>query len=227
MNIDIKMGPGSALAQVTLQPNEELTAEGGSMVTMSGGMKIETTTHKKGKGSIVQGLKRALGGENFFMNHYTAPSEGGEVLLSTTLPGDMLVHEINNEKLIVQAGSYVASSKGIDIDFGWQGFKSALFSGEKAFWLNISGNGTVVINSFGAIFPIEIDGEYIVDTGHIVAFTEGLNFKISKAGKSVLSTFLGGEGLVCKFSGKGTVWCQSHNNDSFGRKLGSMLKPRS
>lgn len=225
MNVDIKMGPGSALAQVTLEPNEVLTAEGGAMVTMSGDMSIETTTHKKGKGGILKGLKRMLSGENFFMNHFTASANGGEVLLSCTLPGDMMVHELNNEKIIVQAGSYVASSHDINIDFGWQGFKS-FFSGESAFWLNISGTGKVVINSFGAIYPIEVDGEYIVDTGHIVAFTEGLDFKISKPGKSLVSAFLGGEGLVCKFQGKGTVWCQSHNNGSFGQALGPMLRAR-
>lgn len=227
MNVDIKMGPGSALAQVTLEPNEQLTAEGGSMVTMSGDMSIETSTHKKGKGGggLLKGLTRMLSGESFFMNHYTASDKGGEVLLSCTLPGDMMVHELNGEKIVVQAGSYVASSKDIDIDFGWQGFKSFL-SGESAFWLNISGTGKVIINTFGAIYPIEVDGEYIVDTGHIVAFTEGLEFKISKPGKSLVSAFLGGEGLVCKFSGKGTVWCQSHNNQSFGQTLGPMLRER-
>ncbi|MEM8932004.1 MAG: AIM24 family protein, partial [Acidobacteriota bacterium] len=81
-------------------------------------------------------------------------------------------------------------------------------------------------NTYGAILPIEVDGEYIVDTGHIVAFDETLNFTLSKAGKSWLSSILGGEGLVCKFNGRGTVWCQSHHPGSFGRALGPMLKPR-
>ncbi|MBO72176.1 MAG: TIGR00266 family protein, partial [Flavobacteriales bacterium] len=40
------------------------------------------------------------------------------------------------------------------------------------------------------------------------------------------SSFLGGEGLVCKFNGKGTVWCQSHNDTSFGKTVGPKLKPR-
>ncbi|MCI5144481.1 MAG: AIM24 family protein, partial [Candidatus Electrothrix sp. AR3] len=88
------------------------------------------------------------------------------------------------------------------------------------------GSGKVVINSFGEIYPIEVDGEYIVDTGHIVAFNETLNFDITKAGKSWISSFLGGEGLVCKFKGKGTVWCQSHNATGFGQTLGPMLRSR-
>ena len=137
----------------------------------------------------------------------------------------MKVHQLNGEGLIVQGGSYVASSPDIEVDFSWQGFKS-LFSKEGLFWLNLNGKGTVIFNSFGSIYPIDIDGEYIVDTGHIVAFEESLNFTLSKAGKSWFSSFLGGEGLVCKFKGTGRVWAQSHNPSSFGKTVGPKLKPR-
>ena len=86
--------------------------------------------------------------------------------------------------------------------------------------------GKVILNSFGAIYPVEVEGETIVDTGHIVAFGETLDFKITKAGKSWISSILGGEGLVCRFHGQGTVWCQSHNPSSFGQTLGPNLRPR-
>ncbi|MBI34830.1 MAG: TIGR00266 family protein [Flavobacteriales bacterium] len=225
MQIDIQMGPGSSAAKVSLEPGEILTAEGGAMIAMSGDMSMTTTTHKKKSGGIMKALKRVISGESFFMNHYEPGPNGGDVFLSTALPGDMKVMDLNGQGLIVQGGSYVASSHDINVDFSWQGFKSA-FSGEGLFWLNINGIGKVVVNSFGAIYPIEVNGEYIVDTGHIVAFDETLNFKISKAGKSLVSSFLGGEGLVCKFNGKGTVWCQSHNDTSFGKTVGPKLKPR-
>lgn len=225
MQVEIQMGPGSSAAKVSLQPGETLTAEGGAMIAMSGDMTMTTTTHKKKSGGVLKAIKRVVSGESFFMNHYESGVNGGDVFLSTALPGDMKLMELNGEGLIVQGGSYVASSHDINVDFSWQGFKSA-FSGEGLFWLNINGTGKVIVNSFGAIYPIEIDGEYIVDTGHIVAFEETLNFKISKAGKSLVSSFLGGEGLVCKFKGKGTVWCQSHNDSSFGQIIGPKLKPR-
>ncbi len=84
----------------------------------------------------------------------------------------------------------------------------------------------MIVNSFGAIYPVKVNGEYIVDTGHIVAFEESLNFSLTKAGKSWMNSFLGGEGLVCKFRGNGTIWLQSHNTSSFGAILGPKLKPR-
>jgi uncharacterized protein (TIGR00266 family) len=137
----------------------------------------------------------------------------------------MMRYDLQGENLIVQAGSFVACSPDVRIDLGWQGFKN-LVSGESLFWLHLNGTGTVVLSSFGAIYPIEVDGEHIVDTGHIVAFNETLNFTLTKAGKSWISSILGGEGLVCKFKGRGTVWCQSHNPPGFGGVLGPMLKPR-
>ncbi|MBN2744254.1 MAG: TIGR00266 family protein [Marinilabiliaceae bacterium] len=225
MNIDIILRPGSTMAKVSLTPGEHLTAEGGSMVAMSPGVNVTTTTYKRDQGNIFGAIKRVFSGESFFMNHYTAPSQGGEVWVAPTLMGDMFVQELQGQKLIVQSGSYVASSEGVNVDFNWQGFKS-LLSGESMFWLSVSGQGKVLINSYGVIYPVKVDGEYIVDTGHIVAFDETLNFSITKAGKSWMSSFLGGEGLVCKFKGKGTVWCQSHNPKSFGYSIGPKLKPR-
>jgi len=225
LDVNLRMQPGSSAAEIKLNPGQDFTAEGGAMIAMSPDVSMTTTTHKKGSGSIMKGIKRMLGGENFFLNHYTAGKQGGTVWLGAVHAGDMLVKELNGEGLIVQGGSYVASSPGIEIDMNWQGFKS-LISKEGLFWLEIKGKGTVIVNSFGAIYPIAVDGEYIVDTGHIVAFEESLNFSLTKAGKSWINSFLGGEGFVCKFRGKGTVWVQSHNSSSFGYSIGPKLKPR-
>lgn len=225
LRVSIQMRPGSAVANVLLNPGESFTAEAGAMIAMSNDMEMSTTTHKKESGSIIRGLKRMISGESFFLNHFKAGSNGGNVYLGTSLIGDMFVHELHGESIILQGGSYVASSTTLDIDLSFQGFKN-LISKEGLFWLKIKGNGTTILNSFGAVYEIDVDGSHIVDTGHIVAFEETLNFTLSKAGKSWISSILGGEGLVCKFNGKGKVWVQSHNTTSFGSTLGIKLKPR-
>jgi uncharacterized protein (TIGR00266 family) len=125
----------------------------------------------------------------------------------------------------VQSTSYLGSASGVDIDLGFQGFKS-IFSGESIFWLDISGYGAVILSSFGAIYEVPVNGEYIVDTGHIVAFEKSLTFEITKAGSSWIGAFLGGEGLVCRFKGQGRLFCQTHNPGAFGREVGSQLPPR-
>jgi uncharacterized protein (TIGR00266 family) len=225
MDVKIMHGPGNAAANINLKPGEHCTAEAGAMIAMSGDMGIETSTHKKGKGGVLKAMKRMLAGESFFLNHFTAGANGGHVWLAATLPGDMMEYQLQGERLVVQSGSFVVCESAVSIDMGWQGFKSFL-SGESIFWLNLSGNGTVVLSSFGAIYAVDVDGEYIVDTGHIVAFNETLNFTISKAGKSWLSSILGGEGFVCRFKGRGKVWCQSHNALGFGKTIGPMLRAR-
>ncbi len=225
LQVTIKMRPGSAAAEIKLLPGQEFTAEGGAMIAMSPSVNMSTSTRNKNSGGgLMKGLKRMFSGESFFLNHYSASNQEGTVWLGATHAGDMFVKELNGEGLIVQGGSYVASSPGLEINSNWQGFKS-LLSKESLFWLNVKGKGTVIVNSFGAIYPVQVNGEYIVDTGHIVAFEESLNFSLTKAAKSWVNSILGGEGLVCKFKGQGTVWIQSHNTGSFGSVLGPKLKP--
>ena len=102
----------------------------------------------------------------------------------------MMVYNLDNESLIVQGGSFMACEKDVEIDLGWQGFKSIL-SGESVFWLNMNGRRQVLLNSFGAIYPVEVDGEYIVDSGHIVAFNETLDIQDYQGGQE-LDPFVSG-----------------------------------
>ena len=92
--------------------------------------------------------------------------------------------------------------------------------------MKCSGVGDVLVNAFGAIYEVNVNGSYTVDTGHIVAYEDTLSFKPGKAGKSFIGSMLGGEGLVCKFSGAGKIWCQTHNPPSFGSAIGPKLKKR-
>ena len=225
LDVHFKMNPGATAAEIKLKPGQKLTAEGGSMIAMSPHIRMTTSTQTKKSGGILKGLKRLISGESFFLNHYYGGLKGGTVWLSTVLAGDMMAKELNGDSLIIQGGSFVACTENIDIDLTWQGFKN-LVSKESMFWIKAKGKGTIIFNSFGAIYPVKINGEHIVDTGHIVAFEESLNFSLSKAGKSWISSILGGEGLVCRFKGQGTVWVQSHNTGSFGSSIGPRLKPR-
>ncbi len=208
-----------------MSQGEVLTAESGAFMAMRGNVQFETTTRQKKGGSLLGGLKRLISGESFFINKFTAQSEA-QVFLGSALPGDMFVRELQGEKLVIQGGSFVACEKDINIDMEWQGLKS-IFSGESLFWVKAQGRGKVLLNSFGFIYPVEVNGEYIVDTGHIVAFEETLNFSISKASDSWVSSFLSGEGFICRFSGRGTVWCQSHSPRGFGYSLRPMLREKS
>ncbi|MDA3962653.1 MAG: TIGR00266 family protein [Planctomycetota bacterium] len=227
MDIDIQARPAASVAKITLGANETLTCEVGGMVAMDPGITVETTTRKKGgSGGLLKGLKRMLGGENLFINHFTASEAGQSLYVGPQLLGDVVHHTLTGGTMVVQGSSWLASADDIEIDATFQGLGKALFSGEGIFWVKCTGTGDLLLNSFGAIYPVDVDGEYIVDTGHIVAFEDSLQFRIGKASKSLIGSFLGGEGLVCKFSGQGRLYCQSHNPPNLGTMLGPKLKPR-
>jgi uncharacterized protein (TIGR00266 family) len=139
LDVHLKMQPGSTAAEIRLAPGQDFTAEAGAMIAMSPSITMTTTTHKKNSGGIMKGIKRMISGESFFLNHYNGGKSGGSVWLGATQAGDMLVHQLNGDGLIVQGGSYVASNSDIDINLSWQGFKN-LISKESLFWLKVKGN---------------------------------------------------------------------------------------
>jgi uncharacterized protein (TIGR00266 family) len=226
MQIELLQQPDSTIARISLDAGEEIVTEAGSMVAMSSNLQASTTLRQGKGGGILGGLKRMVAGESLFLSVFRSPTSDNEILLAPRLLGDVLQYQMTSTGLVVQAGSYLASTSEVNIELGFQGFKS-LFSGENIFWLNMSGSGDLLLSSFGAIYEVPVRGEYIVDTGHIVAFEKSLTFEITKPpGSSWLSTFLGGEGLVCRFKGNGRLFCQTHNATAFGREVGSRLPPR-
>ncbi|MBN1882661.1 MAG: TIGR00266 family protein [Deltaproteobacteria bacterium] len=212
MQVDVKYRPSYSLAIVALGPSESIRTEAGAMVSMSAGMKMET----KARGGIMKSLARAaLGGESFFMNTYTAPEGGGEITLAPTLPGDVVVTEMKGNGLLVQSGSYLASSDGVEVDTKWGGAKTFL-GGEGLFMLRVSGTGTLIMASYGAIHTIKLaqGQQYIVDTGHLVAFDEGISYEVKTVG-GLKSTVFSGEGLVVQLTGPGTVALQTRSERAF------------
>ncbi|TGK00608.1 TIGR00266 family protein [Leptospira semungkisensis] len=221
MNIQLLYKPSYSIAKVNLSSGESIKAEAGALMSMSSHIQIQTA--KAQQGGLFKSLKAAfLGGESFWMNTFTAP-QAGEVLLAPTLPGDVEKLDLNGT-VFVQSSSFLAADPKIDIDTKFQGLKG-FFSGESLFFLKLSGNGPLVISSYGGIEVLDVEGEFIVDTGHIVAFEEGLQYEITKFG-GWKSFFLGGEGFVAKFKGKGRLWIQSRNVPSLGSWFREELPPK-
>ncbi|EDM75814.1 hypothetical protein PPSIR1_34777 [Plesiocystis pacifica SIR-1] len=230
MDIQIHYRPAHSLAQVNLNANEMIRAESGAMVSHTRNIAVEAAAKNPNEGGLgsrlLKGLKRmALGGESFFTNTYTAQGGPGHVTLAPSLTGDMVVHPLQGEQLVIQGSSYVAAPDSVAIDTNFQGFKG-FFSGESLFFLTATGNGPVLLNAFGAIETIDLNGEMIVDTGHLVAFTGGINYTVEKASKGLISSFLSGEGLVLKMAGQGRLYIQSRNPNEYGATVGAMLPPR-
>jgi uncharacterized protein (TIGR00266 family) len=212
MQVEIRYRPAFALAIVTLDKKEHIQVEGGAMVGMSTNLEMKT----EAKGGFMKSLGRKMfGGETFFMNTYTARTQGDSVALAPPLPGDISVIEMKGETLMVQSGSYLASSEGIQVETKWSGAKS-FFGAEGLIMLRVSGHGTLIVSSYGAIHAMTLDPgrSYVVDTGHLVTFDEHMPFKVKKV-SGWKSTLFSGEGLVVELSGPGEFTLQSRSQDSF------------
>ncbi len=220
MQVNVLYRPSQTVAQCWLQPGEALMAESGAMMGMSTNVNMETQS-----GGLMKGLKRMFGGESFFRNTFTAHGGQGEVLLTTPLCGDMAVLEVGQTQWFVQNSAYVGSSTTVDVQTS--GSFKGMFSGAGMFVLGTQGQGQMVIGSFGAIEPITVDGNMVLDTGHLVAWDSRLQYKLGKATKSGwIASWLSGEGLVCHFEGQGQVYVQSRNSAEYGSAVGNLLPPR-
>lgn len=223
MKSEILYRSAYSLLKVELEPGDELQAEAGAMVSMSSNVQIAT----KARGGILSGLKRAvLGGESFFMNTFTCERGRGEVTFAPSLPGDLMHIPMSGDTVLVQSGSYIASTRGIEVDTAWGGARG-FFSGEGLFLLKCSGHGDLFVSSYGAIHAIEIPAaeSYVVDTGHMVAFEGTMGYKVRPVG-GLKQTFFSGEGLVCDFSGPGRLFIQTRSFQSFVNQLLPYLPKR-
>jgi uncharacterized protein (TIGR00266 family) len=206
---EIQHSPAYASLVLNLQPNQTVWVEASAMAAMDSSLKMKS----KIRGGLIQGIGRMLGGESLFINEFTALDRRGELYISPGIPGDIQHYYLTGEcNLMVQSSGFIACSPSVEIDTQFQGFKG-FFSGESLFLLRAKGRGDFWFSSYGGIIEIPDPKDYVVDTGYIVAFEDTLNYQVEIIGglsfKSLKTGILGGEGLVCRFSGQGRLWVQT------------------
>ena len=233
MEIESEYGPAFTMMTATLAPGEQIKVEPGAMVAQSEGLEMKTGMGSGGGlgGFMKSMMKSAFGGESFFVNTYTAGPSGGWISLAPSSPGDIETFDLDpGQSFYMQGGAFMASTINVDTSTKFQGAKS-LFSREGAFFLRAEAAdvpGSVFFTSYGAMKEIEVtpDKPIKIDNGHVVAFSEGLNYQISKV-KGLGSFFFGGEGFTLDFHGSGSVWIQTRNIQSLANQLIPFLPDRS
>ncbi|NEB78389.1 TIGR00266 family protein [Streptomyces sp. SID14478] len=208
MDIDVRHAPSFAVARIGLAPGESVRAESGAMMAASGGIDVEA----KAEGGLLKGLRRSvLGGESLFVTRFTAGGAGGWVDVAAQLPGDVTALEVGGGVNLAR-GAWLCSSDGVALDTKWGGFKN-LAGGEGGFLVRAEGSGQVVAACYGALDEVALrEGETLVlDSGHLVAFEDGLSFTTRKVTRGLMQSLTSGEGLVFDFTGPGRLWTQSRN----------------
>lgn len=218
LSATVEHGSSFALAVVQIPAGQSVQAEAGAMVAMSPNVELQSQM----KGGVMGALKRAVVGESAFVSTFTANNGPGEVLLAPPAPGDIVSLDLKNQAFFVQGSSFLAAAPSVTIDTKFGGGRS-FFSGEGLFLIHATGTGLLLLSSFGAIRKktLRPGEQYVVDTGHIVAFESAVQYQLQKAAKGFFRSMTSGEGLVAIYTGPGDIFLQTRNLEAFA----GILKP--
>ena len=207
MESEIIGKPAFAYVNVVLAPGESLVAQPDAMSSMDADLDLQA----KLIGGIFGGLLRKyLGGESLFINHFTNNTGAARRLtLVQKTPGDIDCVDLNGDTIYFQPGAYLCSTPGVQLSLKWAGLASFI-GGEGLFKLKLTGTGRVWYGCYGALLEKEVDGEVIVDSSHLVAYRDGIRLKVQLSG-GIFSSFFSGEGLVTRVEGKGRIVIQTRS----------------
>ncbi|PNP43836.1 hypothetical protein TGAMA5MH_04118 [Trichoderma gamsii] len=203
----------NTILTIQLANGAPIHAKPGAMVAMSPSVTL--------KGHIKFSVKKIIAGGELSSSTFTGP---GELILAPSSLGDITSIRLSgNETWSVGKDAYLAYTQGINKDYKRQGLGKAIFSGEGLFVYKITGTGLLWVSSFGAIIRKDLaQGEkYIVDNGHLVAWNTSYVLERVASG-GLISGLSSGEGLVCKFTGPGTVFMQTRNPQEFAAFIGGV-----
>ena len=212
------------LVEISLDDNEEIQIESGSMVYHNAAVKLEGKMNSNGKGGI-GGALAALGrsitsGESFFITKASAIGANGKISLAPASLGSIKEILVGQEQWKLNTGAFLVSEDGVHYVMERQKLDGALFGGTGGlFVMKTQGRGKMLISGYGDIVEIVLDGteDFVVDNQHVLAWTESLSYSINVA--SGLFGFKTGEGLVNKFRGKGKILIQSRNVEALAQLI--------
>ena len=204
-------GDDLQLVEIALDPKEGVRAEAGTMTYMESGIEMQTTTG----GGVLQGLKRAVTGESFFITTFLNNSAAkSRVAFAAPYPGKVVTVDLAQEggRFICQKDSFLCAAQGIEVEIAFtKKLGAGLFGGEGFILQRLEGNGLAFIHAGGTVIEKNLAaGESLrVDTGCIVGFSTTVDYDIKFVG-GFRNALFGGEGLfVANLTGPGKVFLQS------------------
>jgi len=207
-------GTTMPILEITLAPDERLTAEGGDVAWLTSGFSLETSTRfgSGGRGGFMSGLKRALGGGQLFLTEYTPPRSGGFVAFAAQLPGS--IREITVDPaapVMVLSGSFVASTSEIEVSVGLQKkIGAGLFGGAGVVFQKLAGHGTAWVQLAGEIteYDLQAGQSLWVHPGHLALLPADLRVEFASI-RGVKNKLFGDSLVMAEVHGPGRIWLQS------------------
>ena len=214
------IGDDIQIVEIELDPDETVIAEAGAMNYMEDGITYEARMGDGSEpdqgfmGKVFSAGKRMMTGESLFMTHFTNAGGGKrKVAFAAPYPGKIIPLELDKigGRLTCQKDAFLCAALGTRVTIAFHKRIGAGFFGGEGFILQrLEGNGRAFLHAGGTMVKKELRGETLrVDTGCLVAFTDGIDYDIQRAG-NLKSMVFGGEGLfLATLRGHGTVLLQS------------------
>jgi uncharacterized protein (TIGR00266 family) len=208
--------------EVELDPGEAMVGEAGSLMYMEDGIALDTV-FGDGSGGAGGGLlgklvgagKRLLTGESLFTSVYANQATVRRKLgFAAPYPGRILPMDLAalGGRVMCQRDAFLCAARGVSLGIAFQRKLGAGFFGGEGFIMQkLEGDGLAFVHACGTVMERRLaPGELLrVDTGCVVAYTDGVDFDVEYVGK-VKTALFGGEGLFfAMLRGPGTIWLQS------------------
>jgi uncharacterized protein (AIM24 family) len=197
-SFEIMEGEGMHWVKATLH-GDSLRAESGALSYLDGDIDVETPLP-----SFRQMFAAMLAEEALIRPRYQGE---GEVFLEASL-GNFHVVELNDEEMILEAGSYWASDGDIELSAYREPVWTSLWTGEGLlkFRTRVRGTGKVVLRVPGPVEEVQLSkGVYRTEGKIVVGRSRGLNYTVRRPTRSIFGYMLAGESFMKSFEGSGRL----------------------
>ncbi|MEN2262561.1 TIGR00266 family protein [Enterococcus faecalis] len=227
MNIKITENTMFPIVEVSLNLNEQIIIESGSMVYHNGEVELKGSMNsggKKGIGGMIRSLGRSCAsGESIYLTTVIGKTDTARLGFAPILPGTIKKLNVGETHWRLNTGSFLGCEPTVSYNMKRQKVMAGLFGSGGLFIMETCGSGELLINSYGGILEINLTGDkpFVIDNNHVLAWTTTLDYKIKTA-----SSFLGfstGEGLVNEFYGRGSILIQTRDIHGFAGLLSPVI----
>lgn len=222
------IGDDMQLVEITLDPQETVRAEAGTMMYMDQNIKMETGTD----GGLLKGFKRMFTGESFFITSFTNEGTARQkVGFASPYPGKIVPIDLADapEGFICQKDAFLCAAFGVEIEVAFsKKIGAGIFGGEGFILQHLKGDGLAFVHAGGTIIKRTLaPGEVLrVDTGCVVGFSPTVNYDVNFIG-GFKNALFGGEGLfLVNLSGPGDVYLQSLPFSKLVDRISAAIPPK-
>jgi uncharacterized protein (TIGR00266 family) len=196
--------------RVDLAVGEGIIAESTTLMGMTPSIQVETRVRG---GQIKAYITEPK--DTFFINTYRAVTAQGRVILATRKIGELNLHKVSSEGLLIIVSSFVAGDDTVSIQPAWRG-TSSFQTDPGLSMLRVGGTGEIAISSFGKIhtIPLKTGETYAVDRGHLLGLSETVQVRVRGVG-GVKTALITGKEMLIECEGPGNVYLQTRSEENF------------